>query len=258
MAHEESINKLTQVLEDAGVELSDSAKSLIPEAFQKIVVVDKKPTLKDKLLPQVRLTVDRILDNNPELQPYASEIIDVFVGASKNENVKTALNNELKEVKEKYSQKVFSDVVQEITDLSTNKDFAEKVGPKNIKEFSERVEKLKDEYAKAPANAKGDNLLKNLGSLKQWADTKQKESKAPTFSKLATIISSYGKAVGALISGNSKAAAEHKMNASQAIKELTQGKKVSQALDSIGKKTKSWAEKITQEKAKGQSEQKSR
>ncbi len=267
-----------EILKGAGVEISSLDSVSTHEALHKVQLVDSKPRLKDRFINDALLSVERLLDTYPKLQPYTSEIIDVFVGASQQEENKNLLKKRLEGVKAKYpqpqkqapqaqkqapqapvnDQTKFDALIKEITDLSKNKDLAKKIGPKNIKEFADQVKILNDSYAKAPANAKGDNLLKNLGSLKQWADTKQKESKAPTFSKLATIISSYGKAVGALISGNSKAAAEHKMNASQAIKELTQGKKVSQALDSIGKKTKSWAEKITQEKAKGQSEQKSR
>lgn len=266
---------LATVLQDAGVELVDGEKTLITEVFHKIGVADRSLKVMNKVREQIFLTVDRVLENNPKLQPFASEIVDVFVGTSKNLEAKASLAEELGKVKAKYpqpqkrvpqpqkqapakDQKEFDALVQEITDLSKNKDLAKEIGPKNTQEFADQVKRLSDAYAKAPANKKGDSLLKNLDSLKQWTEIKQKESMAPTFSKLGTIISSYSKAVGALISGNSKAAAEHRLNASQAIKELTQGKKVSQGLGSIKGKAQSWTEKVTQEKAKGQSKQRSR
>lgn len=46
------------------------------------------------------------------------------------------------------------------------------------------------------------------------------------------------------MSGNSQEASEHRLNASQTIKELTSGKKMSEELDIVTKKSSSWVETV--------------
>ncbi|MBA2628437.1 MAG: hypothetical protein H0U78_00150 [Rickettsiaceae bacterium] len=126
--------------------------------------------------------------------------------------------------------------------------FGQKLGPKNTKEFADKVKTLDEEYKKAPANKKGAVLLEHLESIQSWSQDKQKDLKVSVFSKIGGVISSYTKDVISSISGDSKAASEHRLNASQTIKELTSGKKMSQDLAGVKTKTSSWAEKISVEK----------
>ena len=60
------------------------------------------------------------------------------------------------------------------------------------------------------------------------------------------------------LEGIMKAVAEYKLNASQAITELTKGKQVSQELGSIKAKTSSWAEKIKEQEAAGRDTQRAK
>lgn len=130
------------------------------------------------------------------------------------------ISDKLKEITKKYQPLDLSPIIQDLTNLSNDVNFIQKLGPKNTKEFTDKVKTLAEEYKKAPVNKKGVVLLEHLESIQSWSQDKQKDLKISVFSKIVGVISSYIKAVISGISGNSKEASEHKLNASQTIKEL--------------------------------------
>ena len=169
------------------------------------------------------------------------------------------ISDKLKEITKKYQPLDLSPIIQDLTNLSNDVNFIQKLGPKNTKEFTDKVKTLAEEYKKAPVNKKGVVLLEHLESIQSWSQDKQKDLKISVFSKIVGVISSYIKAVISSISGNSKEASEHKLNASQTIKELTSGKKMSQELATVKTKASSWVEIISKKRnPKEQNSEKSR
>ena len=140
-------------------------------------------------------------------------------------------------MKIKYQQDI-SSIVEELVTLSQDAKLAEKIGSKNAKELADKVNLLRDGCSKAPEDKKALVLLGHLESIKEWSQDKEKESKNSVFSKIGSIVSSYAKAVWSWFKGGSKAATEHKFNASQAIKELSKGKQISQELGSVQEQAK--------------------
>ena len=93
-----------EVLNKAGVVLSPNDQTLITEAFHKVGIIDRVPK-RDKLLSeQIALTVSTVVKNNPELQPFVTEICDAFVDKAKQDATRTALNDRFGQIKSEYQK----------------------------------------------------------------------------------------------------------------------------------------------------------
>ena len=93
-----------EVLNKAGVVLSPNDQTLITEAFHKVGIIDRVPK-RDKLLSeQIALTVSTVVKNNPELQPFVTEICDAFVDKAKQDTTRTALNDRFGQIKSEYQK----------------------------------------------------------------------------------------------------------------------------------------------------------
>ena len=221
-----------EVLNKAGVVLSPNDQTLITEAFHKVGIIDRVPK-RDKLLSeQIALTVSTVVKNNPELQPFVTEICDAFVDKAKQDATRTALNDRFGQIKSEYqkgskvpekSNKDLDIVIKDLEELQG--DVSGKIGPKNAKELASKIDKIKEDYNTKSGEEQTKTLYQNLQSLKDWSSEKGKETAdKSTWKKIGTVISSCMSLVAAKIAG--KEVETIKNNLAQAMKELkTQGKK---------------------------------
>jgi hypothetical protein len=230
-----------EVLNKAGVVLSPNDQTLITEAFHKVGIIDRVPK-RDKLLSeQIALTVSTVVKNNPELQPFVTEICDAFVDKAKQDATRTALNDRFGQIKSEYqkgskvpekSNKDLDIVIKDLEELQG--DVSGKIGPKNAKELASKIDKIKEDYNTKSGEEQTKTLYQNLQSLKDWSSEKGKETAdKSTWKKIGTVISSCMSLVAAKIAG--KEVETIKNNLAQAMKELkTQGKKeVTEGLSKI-------------------------
>ena len=230
-----------EVLNKAGVVLSPNDQTLITEAFHKVGIIDRVPK-RDKLLSeQIALTVSTVVKNNPELQPFVTEICDAFVDKAKQDATRTALNDRFGQIKSEYqkgskvpekSNKDLDIVIKDLEELQG--DVSGKIGPKNAKELASKIDKIKEDYNTKSGEEQTKTLYQNLQSLKDWSSEKGKETAdKSTWKKIGTVISSCMSLVAAKIAG--KEVETIKNNLAQAMKELkTQGKKeVAEGLSKI-------------------------
>ncbi|NDA90709.1 MAG: hypothetical protein EBY20_07395 [Alphaproteobacteria bacterium] len=221
-----------EVLNKAGVVLSPNDQTLITEAFHKVGIIDRVPK-RDKLLSeQIALTVSTVVKNNPELQPFVTEICDAFVDKAKQDATRTALNDRFGQIKSEYqkgskvpekSNKDLDIVIKDLEELQ--QDVSGKIGPKNAKELASKIDKIKEDYNTKSGEEQTKTLYQNLQSLKDWSSEKGKETTdKSTWKKIGTVVSSCMSLVAAKIAG--KEVETIKNNLAQAMKELkTQGKK---------------------------------
>ena len=212
--------------------MSPNDQTLITEAFHKVGIIDRVPK-RDKLLSeQIALTVSTVVKNNPELQPFVTEICDAFVDKAKQDATRTALNDRFGQIKSEYqkgskvpekSNKDLDIVIKDLEELQG--DVSGKIGPKNAKELASKIDKIKEDYNTKSGEEQTKTLYQNLQSLKDWSSEKGKETTdKSTWKKIGTVISSCMSLVAAKIAG--KEVETIKNNLAQAMKELkTQGKK---------------------------------
>ena len=221
--------------------MSPNDQTLITEAFHKVGIIDRVPK-RDKLLSeQIALTVSTVVKNNPELQPFVTEICDAFVDKAKQDATRTALNDRFGQIKSEYqkgskvpqkSNKDLGIVIKDLEEL--REDVSGKIGPKNAKELASKIDKIKEDYNTKSGEEQTKTLYQNLQSLKDWSSEKGKETAdKSTWKKIGTVISSCMSLVAAKIAG--KEVETIKNNLAQAMKELkTQGKKeVAEGLSKI-------------------------
>ena len=187
-----------EVLNKAGVVLSPNDQTLITEAFHKVGIIDRVPK-RDKLLSeQIALTVSTVVKNNPELQPFVTEICDAFVDKAKQDATRTALNDRFGQIKSEYqkgskvpekSNKDLDIVIKDLEELQG--DVSGKIGPKNAKELASKIDKIKEDYNTKSGEEQTKTLYQNLQSLKDWSSEKGKETAdKSTWKKIGTVISS--------------------------------------------------------------------
>jgi len=180
-----------KIAEQEGVKPNDSDITLLNDTQHKVGVLDNKPKLGTKVTDLIKLNIDRVLENNPILHPHASELVESLVESTTNESTKEMIRDVLKEITKKYQpqqeqkqqqeqpqqeqkqqqeqpqqkqeqqqpQPHFKVILDDLTKLSTDVKFSKAIGPKNSKEFTDKITTLNAQYQKASIDNKGTVFL---------------------------------------------------------------------------------------------------
>lgn len=264
-------NRFEQILKKNNVYLSPEHKTLVNDLLHVIGVLDsyqnKSESVIKKLVPNMETricnTLSTLLEQNPELQKSSKEICDLLENSSKKDKTKELLKEWNKVTIDKYkdqqpqqdqqgnkSKDKSEDEVQKYLDSITKdlktlaRDLVTKIGPKNSREFVEKIEKIEKEQEGTSLDQRKQKMVEGLESLGKWADEKVEiQAKSSIFSKIGNIIKSCSKAAISFISGDCDTAARHIESAKQSCAEIS-SKKLFQGLDDIKSKSSSWVENI--------------
>ncbi len=74
----EANKQILDEFEKAGIECSAEHNTLITELTHKITVLGKKESRHGMMNDHAKVTIDRILEGNPELAPHATKICEIL------------------------------------------------------------------------------------------------------------------------------------------------------------------------------------
>lgn len=214
---------ILDILQKAKIQPTDREKQLINSLVSSIhsMKLGAHKSSKD-IAQRVAKGLGELLVDHVELQPYSQELQGAFLSIAKKDSVahsdlsssfafisqfvseRTSEPTGALKVSNTVSNKVTDEdrLVELLVDVSEAAHIKKQMGDTIFKEFGDKVKNLCNEYSTAPEANKKDVLTTHLLSLKEWSQEKEEASKAPIFSKIGKVISSYIEAFNAQLIGD--------------------------------------------------------
>lgn len=213
---------ILQILEKAEVTLRNDDMFKVTRIINREILQLAESDKSYNAAQTINKDLDDILTRYDKLQPFERHLRHAFVEMVSTEPAKELLKDTFNEKGKNFAAPELDEIVENFRNISMSRGFTRTMGDKNAQEFSQQVEKLAKVYYNynLSGEERRETLLKNMASLKEWAITKEEVSKGSTFSKIATVISSYTKAVGARLIGDKDAYQKNMDNASEVIRVL--------------------------------------
>ncbi|MEM6338489.1 MAG: hypothetical protein AAF673_00995 [Pseudomonadota bacterium] len=252
----DAADQLADAMAKAGVEVTSNINSIINEQLtRKVVVLGKRENRHEIMCEQVKLSLERIIENNKEkLGPHAEKLCEIIENTAPTPEAKESLQTSLASTKAQYMDNAKAkdfgkslDLVQEtVTNLGNSKSVRNLMGDAHADKFADMTKKMNDRLKGVTDQGKrADLLVKEIDKMNKYVENAEKQASKGKFGKIMNVLKSALKVIATL--GLSKSA-KLELSAAKFSMDNKNAEKIKAGAKSVSKGLKASAQVATNAK----------